>query len=291
MFLRSPSGTSSASAASAIGSTCFSTGTDSPVRAASSIFMDALSSTRQSAGTESPASSSTTSPVTSSADGRCSSLPSRMTLDWAALICCRASRACSLLASWTTPSTELMMTTARMMMTSAHSGSPWMVPVMAEMAAATSSMMTIGSAICSKKRFQSGVFSSFSSSLGPYWLRRLDASAASSSSTSCLDARYSFKFFPPGPFAPGRLTPDHNSPGGARARQGCHAGPLTEQSKSYPICPLKPPYAGNISVRHTDPPGPRGATARIAHGVREGSREGVLLAFFINLPKKARGYR
>ena len=93
------------------------------------------------------------------------------------------------------------MTTAMMMMTSAHSDSPWMVPVMAEMAAATMSMMTIGSAICSKKRFQSGVFSSFSSSLGPYWARRDDASPEvmplssledSSFSTSSLDSRYSF---------------------------------------------------------------------------------------------------
>ena len=64
--------------------------------------------------------------------------------------------------------------------------------------------MTIRSAI-SKKRFQSGVFSSFSSSLGPYWLRRRDASAAlrplspsedSSFSTSSDDERYSFNVFP-----------------------------------------------------------------------------------------------
>ena len=195
--------------ASVMASVCFSTGTDSPVSAASSIFMEALSSTRQSAGTESPASSKITSPGTSSELGRCTILPSRMTFDWAALICCSASSACSDFASWTTPSTELMMTTAKMMMTSAHSGSPWIVPVMAEIAAATMSMMTIGSAICSKKRFHSGVFSSSSSLLGPTLARREDASAAArppsafedcSSSTSSAEAKYSFDIdmTPPG---------------------------------------------------------------------------------------------
>ena len=204
MFLRSPRGTSSASAASVMASVCFSTGTDSPVRAASSIFMDALSSTRQSAGTESPASRRTMSPGTSSELGRWLILPSRTTLDWAALISCRASRACSLLASWTTPSTELSTTTNRMIAASAHSGSPCRKPATTEMAAATSSMMTIGSPICSKKRFHSGVFSSSSSLLGPYCARRLAASAEvrplssfeeSSPSTSSADARYSFNVF------------------------------------------------------------------------------------------------
>ena len=99
-----------------------------------------------------------------------------------------------------------MMTTTMMMMTSAHSGSPCTMPVTAEMTAATMSMMTIGSAICSKKRFQSGVFSSRSSSLRPYWDRRLEASAEvrplssledSSLSTSSTDERYSFNVFPP----------------------------------------------------------------------------------------------
>ena len=70
------------------------------------------------------------------------------------------------------------MTTDRMMAASAHSGSPWMKPVMTEMAAATSSMMTIGSPICSKKRFHMGVFSSSSSLFGPTLARRDCASAA-----------------------------------------------------------------------------------------------------------------
>ena len=201
MFLRSPSGTSSVPAASSIALACFSTGTDSPVSAASSIFIVALSSTRQSAGTESPASSMITSPGTSSALGRCTSLPSRSTLDCAALISCRASRASSLLASWTTPSTELTITTNMMMATSAKSGSPLTMPVSALMTAATISMMTIGSAICSKKRFHSGVFSASSSLLGPVLARRDDASSLLrprfsstpwSLSTSAAADRYSF---------------------------------------------------------------------------------------------------
>ena len=64
------------------------------------------------------------------------------------------------------------------MAASAHSGSPWIKPVMTEMAAATSSMMTMGSAICSKNRFHRGVFSSSSSLFGPTLAKRFCASAA-----------------------------------------------------------------------------------------------------------------
>ena len=75
------------------------TGTDSPVRAASSTFMLALSSTRPSAGMASPASSSTTSPTTSSSLRMVTVLPSRSTLLVAAAICCKASMAFSALLS------------------------------------------------------------------------------------------------------------------------------------------------------------------------------------------------
>ena len=54
------------------------------------------------------------------------------------------------------------------MAASAHSGSPWMKPVMTEMAAAMSSMMTIGSPICSKKRFHMGVFLFFVQLVGTH---------------------------------------------------------------------------------------------------------------------------
>lgn len=52
-----------------IASACFSTGTDSPVSAASSIFIEADSITRASAGTVSPASRMTMSPGTISVAG------------------------------------------------------------------------------------------------------------------------------------------------------------------------------------------------------------------------------
>ena len=117
MFLRSPRGTS------------FSpprfntliillTGTDSPVRAASSIFMLALSMIRPSAGTESPASSTTISPGTSSSLFKVTIFPSRITLLVAAAISCRAAMAASALLSCTTPSTALIITTAIIIITS-----------------------------------------------------------------------------------------------------------------------------------------------------------------------------
>ena len=65
MFFRSPSGTSLAAPAFRT-SAVLLTGTDSPVSAASSIFMLALSKIRPSAGTASPASRITISPGTSS---------------------------------------------------------------------------------------------------------------------------------------------------------------------------------------------------------------------------------
>ena len=64
------------------------------------------------------------------------------------------------------------MTTVMMMMTSAKSISPWMAPVTALMTAATMSMMTIGSAICWKKRIHRGVFACSFSLLGPLLARR-----------------------------------------------------------------------------------------------------------------------
>ena len=99
--------------------TSFSTGTLSPVRAASSAFRLALSMMRQSAGTASPASRMTMSPGTSSSLRSMTIFPSRSTLLVAAVISWRASMAFSALLSWYTPSTALMSTTIRMMNTSA----------------------------------------------------------------------------------------------------------------------------------------------------------------------------
>ena len=127
-------------------------------------------------------------------------LPSRTTFDIAADISCSAESASSALDSCTTPSTELRMTTNMMMMTSAKSASPLAMPVAAEMAAATISMMIMGSAICWKNRTMSGVFSASLSLLRPSRSRRADASSAerplfssdlTSESTSSVSCRYS----------------------------------------------------------------------------------------------------
>lgn len=59
--------------------TDFSTGTDSPVRAASSLVRFLTSTRRRSAGTRSPDSSSTTSPGTSSSAGTRRTAPARTT--------------------------------------------------------------------------------------------------------------------------------------------------------------------------------------------------------------------
>ena len=117
MFFRSPRGTSFSPSRFKI-ETILLTGTDSPVSAASSIFMLALSMIRPSAGTASPASKSTTSPGTRSSLLKVTTLPSRRTLLVAAAISCSASMAASALLSCTTPKTALMITTARIIITS-----------------------------------------------------------------------------------------------------------------------------------------------------------------------------
>ena len=93
--------------------------------------MLALSKIRPSAGTASPASRITISPGTSSSLFFTSIFPPRITFDVAAAISCRASIAFSALLSCRTPSTALMMTTARIMTTSAYD-SPSYADVMPE---------------------------------------------------------------------------------------------------------------------------------------------------------------
>ena len=115
MQCRSPRGTSSSVT---MAFTSFSTGTLSPVRAASSALMLALSRMRQSAGTASPASRITMSPGTSTSLRSRDILPSRSTLLVAAVISWRASMAFSALLSWYTPRTALMSTTIRIINTS-----------------------------------------------------------------------------------------------------------------------------------------------------------------------------
>ena len=99
MFLRSPRVTSPFSAA-ASAALCFSTSVDSPVSAASWVFIEAHSTIRASAGTASPASRIRISPRTTSSARTVFWCPSRMTLAVAAAICWRASMAASALLSW-----------------------------------------------------------------------------------------------------------------------------------------------------------------------------------------------
>ena len=238
MFFRSARGTSSVPSSSSSTPMRLSTGTDSPVSAASSTFMDAHSTMRQSAGTASPASRITMSPTTSSDEGTETSWPSRTALLSEADISWRAARASSALDSWTTPRTAFTTTTKEMMITSAKSAWPCAMPVSAEITAATISMMIIGSASWARKRFQSGVFSASLSLFGPFFSSLAAASACerpvvtsvwSVPRTSASPCRYSFMHSllvcgHEGPVRAGRLMPDHNSPGGARAHQGCHTG-------------------------------------------------------------------
>ena len=106
---------------------------------------------RASAGTASPASSTITSPGTNSSlrTVRCS--PSRITLLVAAAISCKAAMAFSALLSCNTPSTALIVTTARMMITSAMD-SPCIRLVTPEIRAAASKIKIMGSANWARKR-------------------------------------------------------------------------------------------------------------------------------------------
>ncbi len=85
ILLLFPTGTETADSGSspafrAIGSLSFSTGTDSPVRAASCIFRLAVSVSLMSAGTVSPVPMTTRSPFTSSRVAMTCTSPSRTTL-------------------------------------------------------------------------------------------------------------------------------------------------------------------------------------------------------------------
>ena len=101
-----------------------STGTDSPVKADSSIFTVFTSNKRISAGTTSPASRITMSPTTISSPLTCSACPSRKTLATGEAIFFNASIASSAFDSWNTPRIAFSKTTAKMIMASVGSGSP-----------------------------------------------------------------------------------------------------------------------------------------------------------------------
>ena len=102
----------------------FSTGTDSPVKAASSILMVFTSNNRISAGTTSPASKITISPTTISSPFTCRCSPSRKTVATGEAIFCNASIASSAFDSWITPTIAFKITTAKITIASVGSGAP-----------------------------------------------------------------------------------------------------------------------------------------------------------------------
>jgi hypothetical protein len=104
-------------------STLFSAGTDSPVRAASSVRRFFASTSRRSAGIRSPDSSSTTSPGTSCSAGSIRVSPPRTVRASAESMLRIESSAFSALPSWMNPSSALRTTTAKVIAASTHSPS------------------------------------------------------------------------------------------------------------------------------------------------------------------------
>ena len=165
MLLRSPRGAFSSTKASA----SFSEGTDSPVRADSSLLRLELSSSRASAGTKSPASRWMMSPGTSREASMTSVLPFRNTLAWGADIFFKASSAFSALLSCIIPMMALRITIRRMSTGSKNSiGSPSTQAIPKEMAAAMSRMIIITSLNWSKNRCRLLFFFFSFRRLGPY---------------------------------------------------------------------------------------------------------------------------
>ncbi len=168
LFFRSPRATCSWS----MGSIFFSIGSDSPVRAASSMRRLATSTRRPSAGIRFPASSSTTSPGTSSRAEISTTWPSRRTRTVGTASFFRAAIACSARYSWLTPSAALIKTMARMTIVSCAS------PIKADTMAATIKMNTMASVSCSRRMSQIDLTPLSISSLAPYRPRRVCASAS-----------------------------------------------------------------------------------------------------------------
>jgi len=118
MFLRSARGVVAGS-----GPTSFSTGTDSPVSAASAIRRSRHRTSRRSAGTLSPDCSSTTSPGTIPVESMRVLRPPRITVASVTSVLPRDSIALRALPSWKKPTTALTSTTPRITTASIHSSS------------------------------------------------------------------------------------------------------------------------------------------------------------------------
>ena len=167
MFTRSPSGAPSATAACA----SFSTGTDSPVSADSSLLRLADSISRASAGTKSPASTRMMSPGTRSLASMTASRPLRSTRACGADMLLSASMAFSALLSCIMPMMALRMTMARISAGSRNSRvSPLWAATKKEMMAAMMRMIIIVSLNWARKRIKrEGFFCSRSTFLPYFW--------------------------------------------------------------------------------------------------------------------------
>ena len=198
MLLRSPIPTSS-SASRVVAS--FSLGTDSPVKAASSICNELASIKRTSAGTTSPASRIIMSPGTNSVLLTFLMVPSRRTLALGEAIFRKASIASSALASWKTPIIAFKITTNKIIKASVKPSIP---SATTDIAAATNKTIIMKSLNCSMNFCSNVVFSSVSSSLKPYSSCRFLTSASlkpcetfdsNFETTESLDSRYGTKSF------------------------------------------------------------------------------------------------
>ncbi|MFW5395461.1 MAG: hypothetical protein XXXNARYT_001189 [Candidatus Accumulibacter regalis] len=127
-------------------SPCLATAVDSPVNADSMACKSLARNRRRSAGTLSPAASRTTSPGTSSVEGRRCLQPSRRTVTSLLTERASAARASSARPSWMKPIAALIRVTPKITPESTHS------PRKAVTAPATSSTSTSGWTNCSAKR-------------------------------------------------------------------------------------------------------------------------------------------
>ena len=158
MLRRSPMDSS----ASGSSCTCFSTVTDSPVRADSSTVRLAARSRRPSAGTRSPARRRTMSPGTSALAGTTVSRPSRNALAVGAAILRKAASARSARYSWAKPSSTAKNTMIEMTTAS----SVW--PRNPETTVAPSRIRINAFLNCAKNVPQAELVRSACSSLGPH---------------------------------------------------------------------------------------------------------------------------
>ena len=168
------------SCAEKISRASFSTGSDSPVSADSSVLNPVVEMSRPSAGMQSPSSSSITSPATTFSAGMRVSLPPRRTCATGALSFCSDSSAFSARLSCTVPMIALSTTMLRIMIGSRKSPFFSKNEVASDTPAAASKMSTIKSLNCIKNRCSSVSRRAARRRLGPSRRRRCAASVSDS---------------------------------------------------------------------------------------------------------------